>query len=164
MKDRADGGHTVGVGDGFVARGEEFVLITYALGSCVGITAWDPLARVGGMLHSQLPVSYGYADRAATTPFLFTDTGVTELLRQVFALGADKRRLVVKLAGCAMRAETDTRFRVGQRNLAVARRVLWKNDIVVDAEDVGGDAPRTMTLDLATGITSVRSRGENVVL
>lgn len=164
MTDAARREHAVGVGDGFAARGDDFVVITFALGSCVGLTLWDPLAQVGGMLHSQLPVSYKHEERAAQHPYLFTDTGVTELLRQVFALGGDKRRVVAKLVGCAERAGHNGNFRVGQRNLAVARRVLWKNDIVISGEDVGGDIPRTLMLDMSTGETTVRARGAETVI
>ena len=154
----------VGVGDGLTARGGDFVIVTFALGSCVGLTVWDPLARVGGLLHSQLPVSYQHRARAAEHPFLFTDTGVAELLREVFALGADKRRLVAKLVGCAERSDHSSTFRVGQRNLAVARRVLWKNDIVIAGEDVGGDIPRTLFLDMESGVTTVRARGTETII
>lgn len=149
---------TVGVGDGAAAESGDFVFVTYALGSCVGITAWDPEARVGGMLHAQLPVSYQHEERAQRFPFLYTDTAVAELLRRLYRLGADNRRLVVVLAGCAERTDSST-FRVGQRNLAVARRVLWKNDIVVKAEDVGGDTPRSLFLDMESGETTVRMNG-----
>lgn len=156
---------TIGVGDGFAAAGGDFVLVTYALGSCVGLTLWDPYAEVGGMLHSQLPVSYGHEERAATNPYLFTDVAVTSLLREVFALGADRRRVVAKIAGCAQRTETGSAaLRVGQRNLAVARRVLWKNDIVLTGEDVGGDTPRTLFLDMSSGETIVRAHGAHTKL
>ncbi len=149
----------MGVGDGLAEMTGDFVLVTYALGSCVGLTLWDPVARVGGLLHSQLPVSYNNEARAAEQPFLFTDTGVAEMLRQVYRLGGDRRRIVAKIAGCAERAGGGSTFRVGQRNLAVARRVLWKNDIVISGEDVGGDVPRTMWLDMASGETIVRVGG-----
>lgn len=150
---------TIGMGDGAAIGGGDFSLVTFALGSCVGVTFWDPAARVGGMLHSQLPVSYQNAERAQAQPFLFTDTAVAEMLRRLYGLGASRDRLVVKLAGGAERANSST-FRVGQRNVAVARRVLWKNDIIVAAEDVGGDLPRTLYLDMADGRTTVKSRGD----
>ncbi len=149
----------VGVGDGLAAASSDFSFVTFALGSCVGLTLWDPVALVGGMLHSQLPVSYQHEARADEHPYLFTDRGVAELLRAVYALGANKSRVVAKIAGCAERAG-GTSFRVGQRNLAVARRVLWKNDIVIAGEDVGGDVPRTLYLDMLTGETRVRSHGD----
>lgn len=155
----------VGLAEGVVTQAGEFVLVTYALGSCVGLTLWDPLARVGGMLHSQLPVSSLAPDRVAAEPFLFTDTGVAELLRQLYALGADKSRVVARLAGCSESPNgSGSGFRVGQRNLAVARRVLWKNDIVVKGEDVGAARPRTLFLDMTTGVTTVRSNGTSRTL
>lgn len=147
----------IGMGDGFAGRGGDFALVTFALGSCVGLTLWDPLARVGGMLHSQLPVSSLDAQRASSEPFLFTDTAVTELLRRVYGLGGERSRITARIAGCSDNGETT--FRVGKRNLAVARRVLWKNDILLKAEEVGEPRPRTMVLDMSTGVTTVRSNG-----
>lgn len=151
--------HAIALGDGGAATAGDFAFVTYALGSCVGLTLWDEVAGVGGMLHSQLPVSSINTPRAGIEPFLFTDTGVAELLRRVFALGGDRSRVKACLAGCAQAVSAGSEFRVGQRNLAVARRVLWKNDIVVKAEDVGDDRPRTMFLDMRTGETTVRSDG-----
>lgn len=150
--------HVIGMGEGVASRGGDFVLVTYALGSCVGLTLWDPLARVGGMLHSQLPVSSIDAERSETQPFLFTDTAVAELLRRVYALGGEQSRIQARLAGCADIGGSSS-FRVGKRNLAVARRVLWKNDILVKGEDVGDTRPRTMVLDMESGVTTVRSDG-----
>lgn len=151
---------TVGLGDAIVTRAGDFVIVTHALGSCVGLTLWDPLARVGGMLHSQLPVSSLDPERAEAEPFLFTDTGVAECLRRLYTLGADRRRVVAKLAGCAEAVgATGSSFRVGQRNLAVARRVLWKNDIVIKGEAVADTRPRTLFLDMETGETTVRCDG-----
>lgn len=147
----------IGMGEGLAAPAGDFALVTFALGSCVGLTLWDPLARVGGMLHSQLPVSSLDAQRAAAEPFLFTDTAVAQLLRRVYALGGERSRIEARIAGCSDNSETT--FRVGKRNLAVARRVLWKNDIVPKAEEVGEPRPRTMVLDMSTGITTVRSNG-----
>lgn len=135
-------------------------MVTFALGSCVGLTLWDPKAQVGGMLHSQLPVSYQNAERAEQYPFLFTDTAVAELLRRVYALGGNRERLIAKLVGGAERSNASS-FRVGQRNIAVARRVLWKNDILIAGEDVGADYPRTLYLDMADGRTYVKALGES---
>lgn len=151
--------HIVGLGQGVAARGGDFALVTFALGSCVGLTLWDPLARVGGMLHSQLPVSSMDEERSATEPFLFTDTAVAELLRRVYALGGEQSRIEARIAGCAESAAGGSSFRVGKRNLAVARRVLWKNDILIRGEDVGSSRPRTLHLDMQTGVTTVRSDG-----
>lgn len=148
----------IGVGEGDACTEQELVLVTFALGSCVGLTLWDPEARVGGLMHSQLPVSYHNEGRAQSHPFLFTDTAVAELLRRVYSLGGERRRLIAKLVGGAERTG-DSSFRVGQRNIAVARRVLWKNDIMVAAEDVGASHPRTLYLDMTDGRTTVKALG-----
>lgn len=154
----------VGVAEAAITGDSRDLLVTYALGSCVGLTLYDPIARVGAMSHSQLPVSTLDAGRASQNPYLFTDTAVAALLGEMFSLGASRRSIVAKLAGGAAHIEGEGIYRVGQRNIAVARRVLWKNDIMLAAEDVGGDAPRTMYLSLGDGTTVIRSRGQAVEL
>jgi len=150
----------VGVAEGFADAAGDYSVITFALGSCVGVTLWDPHARVGGMLHCQLPVSYQNETRAKDNPFIYTDTGAAELLRRLYALGAGQDRLVARIAGCLDSESTSaSSFRVGARNLAVARRILWKNDIAVRSEDVGGRMPRTLQLDMSSGDTRVRTNG-----
>ena len=53
---------------------------------------------------------------------------------------------------------------IGKRNHAMLRKVLWKTDTKLDAEDIGGNTARTMSLDLTTGEVQVRARGEDLVL
>lgn len=154
----------VGVAEAAVSTDADDVLVTYALGSCIGLALFDPAAGVGGLLHSQLPVSSLDPVRAEQNPYLFTDTGVARLLQELFDRGASRRRIIAKLAGGAESLSGEHTYRVGPRNVAVARRVLWRNDIMLAAEDVGGNAPRTMFLYLTDGATIVRSRGEHVEL
>src|ERR1051325_1176946 len=93
------------------------VLATHALGSCIGVAAYDPLRRIGGLLHYQLPASEIDPERARHNPAMFADTGMALLLSQMSALGAAKNRLAITLAGGArMLAGTDT-FDIGRRNL-----------------------------------------------
>ena len=142
-------------------------LVTYALGSCLGITLWDPVARVGGMLHVMLPLSSIDAEKAAHNPAMFVDTGVPALFRRSYELGARKERLVVRVAGGAHSGATedDDPFQIGKRNFLTLRKLLWKNNVLVHAHDVGGwQTSRTMRLDLASGEVTVRANGQTAIL
>jgi chemotaxis protein CheD len=129
------------------------VLITYALGSCLGIAIYDAVAKVGGLLHVMLPVSSVNPSKAADNPMMFVDTGVPELFKACYQAGAKKERLVVKVAGGAslhQNSEND-QFQIGKRNFLMLRKLLWKNNVLIESCDVGERHSRTMSLDIATG-------------
>lgn len=93
--------HIVGVADMFVSDNEEDTIITHGLGSCLGIAIYDPVVRVGGLLHAMLPDSKVDPEKAKEKPFMFVDSGVPMLFRACYALGAVKSRINVKVAGGA---------------------------------------------------------------
>lgn len=147
-----------------VANSPSDTLVTYSLGSCVGVTLFDPVACVGGMIHCMLPLSKVDRAKAESRPFMFVDTGMPRLLQAVFDLGAQRNRLICKVAGAASLLDEKKLFRIGERNYTVLRKILWKNDILIDAEDVGGQKARTVYLYLATGKTTIKSKGVEVEL
>jgi len=150
----------VGVSDLKVSNNRQASLITYALGSCIGVTLYDPVAGVGGMLHYMLPLASRDPDKAQNNPAMYGDTGFVMLLNQVLDQGAQKERLVVKVAGGGAPMDAAGWFKIGQRNLAVLRKLLWKNRLLIAAEDTGGTRPRTMRLQLADGQVTVSSGKE----
>jgi hypothetical protein len=83
---------------------------------------------------------------------MFVDTGVTTFLQALFDRGAQRRSLTARIAGGAHLFEDASLFNVGERNHTMVRKVLWKNNIMVSGEDVGGNIPRTMSLEMSTGI------------
>jgi chemotaxis protein CheD len=134
-------------------------LVTYALGSCLGITLHDPAVGVAGMLHAMLPCSEVNVAKAEARPALFVDTGVPALFRACYALGARKERLIVKLAGAGGIADgAPDQFRIGKRNLLMARQLFWKNNVFVSGQDVGGNVSRTLSLHVGTGAVLIRSK------
>ena len=144
--------HVVGVGEAQVSADPADILVTHALGSCIGVVAYDPTARVGGLLHAMLPQSRINPQRALDSPCVFVDTGVPLFFRQMYAAGAEKKRLVVKVAGGAsINSNAEDGFAIGKRNLTILRKLFWKNGIVIEAEDVGGSCARTMYLEMDTG-------------
>lgn len=147
----------VGVGDCQLSADPATALVTYALGSCIAVAIWDPLARVGGMLHFMLPeAGPGGAGQEPVHPFRYADTGTPLLFRAAYRLGADKRRLVVRLAGGAAVVNDGGLFNIGKRNYAAVRRILWQAGVMVHGEDVGGEVSRTVRMEVGTGRMMVR--------
>ncbi|MFP4031134.1 MAG: chemotaxis protein CheD [Desulfococcaceae bacterium] len=148
--------HVVSVGDMKVGAAED-LLVTHALGSCLGLMVYDPEARVGGLLHAMLPLSKINPEKARSNPFMFVDTGVPRLFRAVYDLGGRKERLRVKAAGCGRPLSNNEMFKIGERNHIVLRKILWKNSVLIDAEDVGGTASRTVHFELSNGRVVISS-------
>ncbi len=140
-------------------------IVTYSLGSCVGVSLFDPVACVGGLIHCMLPLSSTDMERAKEKPYMFVDTGVVRMLGQLYEMGATKENLVCKVAGGASPLDDNGVFRIGERNYAVLRKVLWKNNIMIAKEDVGGKCSRTMILHMNDGRTTLKiNSGKEVEL
>lgn len=145
----------VGVGDCKVTA-EPAEIVTFALGSCIAVVIWDPVSRVGGMLHFMLPdSSVDRETQGRANPFRYADTGTPLLFRQAYEKGAEKRRLRVRLAGGANVVDGNGVFNIGRRNHAAVRKILWKAGVLVHGEDVGGSVSRTVRLDVASGRCTV---------
>ncbi|MDG1499719.1 MAG: chemotaxis protein CheD [Planctomycetota bacterium] len=140
----------VGVGDMQAASKEAGIITTSALGSCMGLTVYDPVAKVGGMLHYML-VQPQEREKARANPHMYALSGVPALFRAVQELGGVRGRLIVCAAGGAEIMDDEDGHSIGKRNHSILRRLFWKNGIVLHAEDCGGHAARLMSLDLATG-------------
>ncbi len=149
----------VSISDMKFSQRSEDIIVTYSLGSCIGVTAYDPQAVVGGMVHCLLPSAAGGRGRAKSKPFMFVNTGVAMMVRKLIKLGASKNRLVFKVAGGAnMRG--DGLFKTGERNFEALMKLLDRNGVPLTASNVGGTVPRTLFLHLDTGRVLVRSLGE----
>jgi len=152
--------YVVGVADMKLARECGDLIVTHALGSCLGIAVHDPAARVGGLLHVMMPLSSVNPEKAKVNPFMFVDTGVPLFFRSLFGAGVVKGRMVVKVAGGAnVQDAQNDRFGIGQRNYTVLKKMFWKNGVLIDAEEVGGACPRTMYLDIDTGHVWLNTAG-----
>jgi len=133
------------------------VVITHALGSCLGLMAYDPVARVGGLLHAMLPLSKINPQKADANPYMFVDTGVVRLFKELYRFGGKKSRLVVKAADCGSPIGKNEMFKIGERNYIVLKKLLWKNNVLLDAEDIGGTVSRTVHFHISTGRTTIKS-------
>ncbi len=148
--------HIVQVGDMAVGvKGDE--IITYALGSCLGLMVYDPVACVGGMLHAMLPLSKINPQKAETNPYMFVDKGVPILFKEVYAIGGQKQRLVVKAAGCGSPMGKNEMFKIGERNYTVLKKLLWKNGVLLKSEEIGGSISRTVYFDVSTGQVTIKN-------
>lgn len=151
----------VDIADMIVSSNPEDTIVTYALGPCLGVVVTDAEAQVGGMIHCQLPTAKNDVARAKANPAQFVDVGVVALLEQVYALGARREHLKVFVAGGAQVVGDLTCFQIAQRNYQVLRKLLWKNDMLIEAEDVGGSIPRNMVLHVGTGEVRIQSAGQD---
>jgi chemotaxis protein CheD len=151
------GEHAIVVGVGELAIAEHpQVLVTQALGSCVGVVLWDPVRRAGGMAHIMLP-SPGEAAGAGQR-FRFATTAVRALVDMLTEAGSPKRRLLAKMAGgAAMFGLESGSASIGARNVTQTQAELVELGIPLRADDTGGSHARTIELRLDTGILLVRS-------
>jgi chemotaxis protein CheD len=156
--------HVVGVADMKISNKQGDIIVTHALGSCIGLALHDPVARVGGILHFMLPASSVNPTKAKTNPFMFADTGIPAIFRQAFGLGATKKNLKVKVAGGAAVFEDKDFFAVGKRNQVLTRKILWKNNILIEGENLGGSQSRTLYLEIGTGRAWMVIKGQEVAL
>ncbi|HZZ43264.1 MAG TPA: chemotaxis protein CheD [Tepidisphaeraceae bacterium] len=146
----------VNISDAKVADTAGAVLATYSLGSCIGVALYDPVAKVGGMLHFQLPTSTLDADRARQLPMMFADTGMKHLMDQMAARGAQKARIKTWMAGAAQMLNDSGIFNIGRRNHAAIRKILWQYGLLISGEDIGGSTPRNLYLSIDDGTVTVK--------
>lgn len=155
---------TVDISDMKLTNNRDDILVTYSLGSCAGLTLYDPVAGVGGMIHCMLPLSKIDPEKAKIKPYMFVDTGVAAMLGELYAMGAQRQNIIAKVAGAGSPLGKEETFRIGQRNYTILRKFLWKNNILIDKEDVGGSKARTLLLYMEDGKTTVKCEGKEVEL
>ena len=141
----------VGVADMKVSNDPETVLVTHSLGSCIGVAIYDPVAKTGGLLHYMLPESSLEGNKAKKNPYMFGDTGIPLLFKDLYKLGAKKNRLKVIVVGGAHILDQKGLFNIGKRNHTLIRKMFWKNNVMINFEDVGGSVNRTLKLEIKTG-------------
>lgn len=149
----------VSISDMKVTNRARDVLVTHALGSCLGLAAYDPVAGVAGLIHCLLPLARDSSRGAVANPAMYVNTGVPQMMRALFHRGASRENLILKAAGCGRMMHISNQFDTGANNLAALRRLLQVNEMALTAEDVGGTIPRTMRLFADTGRVVISSCG-----
>ncbi len=152
----------VGVGDMKVSNDPESTLVTYSLGSCIGLSIYDPVARVGGLLHYMLPESRLDVQKARNNPYMFGDTGIPLLFKEAYKFGAKKNRVKIIVVGGAQILDQQGLFNIGKRNHTILRKMLWKNNAMIDFEDVGGSVNRTLKLEISSGQAWLKVSGSGM--
>jgi chemotaxis protein CheD len=153
-------GLVIGIGECKVSKEQDDVLVTHALGSCIAILVYDPVAKVAGLLHYMLPESSLDLEKAGRRPFVFADTGIPMLFKSAYQLGAVKARMVVMAVGGAQMLDPNGTFNIGKRNHLAMRKIFWKAGVIVHKEEVGGVSSRTVRIDVASGRVQLRTAGE----
>jgi chemotaxis protein CheD len=153
----------VGVADMQVSKNQKESIITYSLGSCIGLVIYDPVAKVGGMLHYMLPESSIDKDKATARPYMFADSGIPRLFKSAYNLGAVKQRLQIYVAGGAEILDQKGFFNIGKRNYMALKKMFFKNRVMINKENVGGNVNRTVRLEIATGDIYVKTSGSKEV-
>jgi chemotaxis protein CheD len=142
----------IGIGELAVSNRPGDVIVTHALGSCIAVCVFDPVASVAGMLHFLLPEARINPERARQQPAVFADTGIPLLFQTAYEYGLVKRRAIVKLVGGAeMVQATTAAFNTGRRNALAAKNLLWRNGVFVSKQEIGGTGARTLHLSVADG-------------
>jgi chemotaxis protein CheD len=154
---------TVGIGELAATDSADDVIVTHALGSCIAVCLFDPVAGVAAMLHFLLPESKINEERARSQPGAFADTGIPLLFQSAYRLGLDKKRAIVKLAGGAELGEkASSSLQIGRRNALAAKNILWRNGVLINAQDVGGSAARTVHLVALDGRVQIFNGREQI--
>ena len=152
----------VGMADLNICKSPD-IITTLGLGSCIGLTLYDPVTKIGGMVHYMLPDSTQMRNNSNIAKF--ADTGIDELLKQVLRAGANRTRLVAKIAGGAKMfsvSGSSNVSNIGERNALAAKAKLRQLRIRLIAEDTGLNYGRTVELHCETGDFYIKAIGKSV--
>jgi len=153
----------VGVSDMKISQDPDSLLVTYSLGSCIAIAIYDPVVRVGGLLHFMLPDAALDPVKANRNPSMFADTGIPYLFKSAYQLGAKKQRMKVIVAGGSQINDTQGFFNIGKRNFMAVRKIFWKNNVMISYQSVGGTSNRTLKMSLKNGQAWLRVSDEGLI-
>lgn len=159
MTNANEGRKVVGIADMKMMRGQG-ELITFALGSCIGICLYDPGLKLAAMIHIMLPLNM---EAGRKNPMKYADTGIRDTIKMMEGQGAMRSRITAKIAGGAKMFEisgSGSLGNIGQRNIESVHLVLKREGIRLLKEDVGGTVARTLSFNAATGQGCIRSYGK----
>ncbi|HVU32217.1 MAG TPA: chemotaxis protein CheD [Opitutaceae bacterium] len=145
----------VSVADLRFSNHPQAILSTVALGSCLGVTCYDPIAKIGALLHAMLPYSHKYQDLAPNDARCL-DTGIPAVLEGVLRAGANRRMLEFKVFGGAQILAANEYFSIGRQNVDAMKALVAEYGLNVRVWDVGGGLNRSIKLHLATGRVHLR--------
>ncbi len=156
--------HAVNIGEIKFAEDKVSTLMAASLGSCLGLAVLDQKLQIGAVGHFLLPQSSLDPAAAAERPAKFVDTGIDFLFQYFIEKGSQLNQLVIVAAGCASILDPQKHFNIGERNILMMRKQLWKKKLFLHADRVGGELPRSLYLDLGHNSIYVQSGGVKEVL
>ncbi len=151
----------VGIGEYCVSGNADEVIKTFALGSCVAVLVYDRVRKVVGMMHIALPDSSVNPERAERNPGYFADTGLPLLLTEMKKKQAARNSSWIKIVGGSNIMDNNHHFNIGKRNILAIKKYLWKNQLGIIAEEVGGEISRTVSVEVVTGKVLISSKGRS---
>ena len=136
-------------------------LVAFSIGSGMGVTVYDPVCGVGGILNFMLPDS-GSANgvNPERVPFMFADTGIPAFLAALYAQDAQPDRLKVVIAGGAHILDQTDAFNIGLKNLAALKARFDAYHLKIHHQNTGGSNSRTLSLEIGSGCSSIKIFGE----
>ena len=136
-------------------------LVAFSIGSGIGMTIHDPVGGVGGVLNFILPDStMANGNNPSKSPYMFADTGIAALLKSLFEQGAKAENLKVVIAGGAHIMDQSGVFNIGQKNLEALKTNLGDHGVKIFHEAVGGIKSRTISLEIGSGRSIIKTFGE----
>lgn len=154
----------VSVGDLAVSNNPAVTLSTYALGSCIGLIAYEPELKVGGLLHFMLPDSTISPEKAAKQPAMFADTGIDSMLQSLEGLRARPEKLRFYYAGGASVITQTEVFDIGTRNQKAITEIAQARGLRVIGRDIGGVNNRTLHFNLEDGTLRIKMPNSDTTL
>ncbi len=155
----------VQIGDGNTASAGQ-TLVSYALGSCIGVCLYDNKAQIAGMVHAVLPSKNDSLEMKTSQQYRYADQGIKRLISQMCVHGAKKSRLTAKLVGGAQMFQTiNYEWDIGKKNVETAKKILAAEGIPLLAEDTGSDYGRTVWFTAEDGRVKVEAaRHASIIL
>ncbi len=147
----------VGVGDMAVSNNTQVIMSTYALGSCIGVIAYDPTTKAAGILHLMLPDSSIAPEKAVRQPAMFADKGLPLFFKSLAGLHADRTRLRLFVAGGASVIAGSDPFKIGERNTNATLEYIRSQGYNLRHSEVGGTINRTLHIEVSTGSVTLKS-------
>lgn len=151
----------VGLGETKLSKLKNEQLIATGLGSCIGLTMYDYVKNIAGMVHIVLPDSE-IAGKESNLPGKYANTAIPDLLEKMINMGATKDKIIVTMAGGAQMFSIEKGsnvLNIGMRNIIATKIALGRENLNVQAQNTGGNLGRTMRIEVTTGIVYVKSIG-----
>lgn len=157
---------TVGIADMIVSKNPDETLITYSLGSCLGVIFYDPFEKIAGLIHIMLPeskIEKLSKDSIAFNPYKYVDTGIPLIIKKMLKYGSKKNQLLISVFGGAQVFDREDYFNIGKRNYVSLRKILWKESLLIKNEHVGGKVHRSVKINVESGEIMLDVNKEEII-